>query len=90
MPEFTPETLKWLANQGPIAVVLLLVLIDYKRTYQRLITKLEEDKGALLAVVKDNTESNTELRASVERWARVTEDAFPRGGGRRVSDHLPS
>lgn len=92
MVEFNPETWKWLAQQGVLGIVLLLVLVDYKRTYQRLVAKLDEDKEQLKAfntnlmnVLKENTESNTELRTSVERWSRVTEEAFPRGG-RRVSD----
>ena len=73
------ETWQWLAQQGVLGVVLLLVLLDYKRTYQRLITKLEEDKGTLLRTVVDNTEATIELRASVDRWARVVEESYPRG-----------
>ena len=83
--EFNPETWKWLAQQGVLGVVLLLILIDYKRTYQRLVQKLEEDKGHLLVVVKENTTSNLELREECRRWSRVTEEAFPRGG-RRATD----
>jgi len=90
MPDLeSPETWKWLITQGALAIVLVLVLIDRKRNFQQreqiydqLLQKLEGDRALLVAVVKDNTASNIELREECRRWSRVTEEAFPRGGRR--------
>lgn len=72
------EILKWLFQQGVLGVVLVLVLIEYRRLYNQVVTKLEKDNSTLTAIVTENTKSSTELQGSVEQLTRVIEELNPR------------
>jgi hypothetical protein len=70
--------MQWLFQQGVLGVVLVLVLIDYRRMYRQLVKKLEYENGTLTEMVRENTASNTELRNSVENLSTVIEELNPR------------
>ncbi len=72
------EVFKWLFQQGVLGVVLILVLIDYRRMYNQLVKKLEADNGRLDALVTDNTRASVELRSAIEENTKVIEELNPR------------
>jgi hypothetical protein len=76
--EPSQEIIKWLFQQGVLGVVLVLVLIDYRRMYNQLVKKLEADNGRLDALVQDNTKSNVELQMAIEQNTKVIEELNPR------------
>jgi hypothetical protein len=72
------ELAQWLVQQGVLGLVLVLVLIDYRRMYNDVVVKLKEENVTLHVLLEKNTVSQIELRATVARLVDVIEELNPR------------
>lgn len=76
----TTETslLQWLFQQGALGIVLILVLMDYRRQYRYWVLKLEKENGMLTELLRNSVASNVGLEARVGDLVEVIRELNPR------------
>ena len=70
--------LQWLFQQGALGIVLILVLLDYRRQYRQWVAKLEKENGTLTDLLRSSVASNIALESQVQDLVNVIRELNPR------------